>query len=255
MVIRLLIFVQEVTFADALATRLEAEPGMEVVAALYLRDSPPQLSSASQADVVLLDGDLPGDAAFRLCEELRQRGDTPRIVFLSQISDPRRIARAIVSGAVGWVRKDESLDRLIEVIHGTARGETWLSPSDTGPVLRLLMGEPDGEDGNGAPWVAALTCREREVLACLAEGANRADLAVRLHMSPNTARTHLQNLMGKLGVHSALEAAALMRAHLDASSSFPSGKTFSLRRGMWRVTEPLKTPIASSRYTSDEGGA
>ena len=62
--------------------------------------------------------------------------------------------------------------------------------------------------------LAALTRREREVLACLAEGSNRRDLAERLHMSPNTARTHLQNLMSKLGVHSALEAVALTRSHL-----------------------------------------
>lgn len=215
MSIRLLIFVQEVTFADALATRLEAEADLEVVAALYLRSSSRPLSAGSPADVVLLDGDLPDDAAFRLFEELARRGDPPRAVFLSQTSEPRRIVRAIAAGAVGWVGKDQSLDRLIEVIHGAARGETWLPASAIGPVLRFLMRGSKPEQDNGGWLASALTPREREVLACLADGTNRRALAEHLNISPNTARTHLQNLMSKLGVHSALEAVALMRSDHD----------------------------------------
>jgi DNA-binding NarL/FixJ family response regulator len=212
MVVRLLIFVQEAAFADALAARLEAEPDMEVVAALYLRDPLPQLFTGSHADVVLLDGDLPGDAAFLVVEELRQWGDTPKIVFLSHTSDPQRIARATMAGTVGWVAKDDSIERLIDVIRGVVRGETWLPPAETGPVLLLLMGGSSPEEDNPSRLIAALTPREREVLACLAEGVSRRNLAERLHMSPNTVRTHLQNLMGKLGVHSTLEAVTLMRS-------------------------------------------
>jgi DNA-binding NarL/FixJ family response regulator len=218
MMIRLLIFVQEATFADALATRLEAEPDVDVMAALYMRALSPQPAAGSRADVVLLDGDLPGDAAFRLCNELRQPGAAPRIIFLSRTSAPKRIVRAITAGAIGWVRKDESLDRLIEVIHGAARGETWLPQGEIRPVLQLLMGESmresDSDQDDGGQLLAVLTRREREVLACLAEGTNRRDLAEHLHMSPNTVRTHLQNLMSKLGVHSALEAVALTRSYL-----------------------------------------
>jgi DNA-binding NarL/FixJ family response regulator len=222
--VRLLIFVQEATFADALATRLEAELDVDVVAASYMRALPPQPAAGSCADVVLLDGDFPGDVAFRLCEELRQPDDMSRIIFLSHTSAPGRIVRAISAGAIGWVRKDESVDRLIEVIHGAARGETWLPPGEIRPVLQLLMGggsvgEPDPEQDDGGELLAALTRREREVLACLAEGSNRRDLAEQLHMSPNTARTHLQNLMSKLGVHSAVEAVALTRSHLG--NQFP----------------------------------
>ncbi|MGO9194635.1 MAG: helix-turn-helix domain-containing protein [Streptosporangiaceae bacterium] len=112
------------------------------------------------------------------------------------------------------MRKDESLDRLIEVIYGVARGETWLPTGDTGEVLRLLLRRPDEGQNSGSDLLAGLTQREREVLACLADGTGRRDMAEYLHMSPNTVRTHLQNLMAKLGVHSALEAVALTRLHL-----------------------------------------
>jgi DNA-binding NarL/FixJ family response regulator len=216
MTVRLLILVQERTFADALATRLEVEPGLTVVAALHARTPSPQLFRGSCADVVLLDGDLPDNAAFGLCEELSLRGEEVRVIFISDSSDPRRIIRAIEAGAVGWVRKDESLDRLIQVIHGVAQGETWLPTSDIGEVLRWLLRRSDPGPGGGNEPLASLTQREREVLVCLADGTGRRDMAVYLHMSPNTVRTHLQNLMAKLGAHSALEAVALTRAYLDS---------------------------------------
>jgi DNA-binding NarL/FixJ family response regulator len=82
MVARLLIFVQEGSFADALATRLAAEQDLEVVAALSI---------------------LSADAAFRLCQELSQRGDTPHVVFLSHSSNPGRIARAIAADSSGQI--------------------------------------------------------------------------------------------------------------------------------------------------------
>ena len=252
MSVRLLIFVQERTFADSLATRLEAEKDLEVVAALYMRALLPPLFRGSRADVVLIDGDLPGDAAFRLCEELRQRGDSSHMVFLGHFSEPARIVRAIAAGAFGWVRKDESLDRLIEVIHGAARDETLLPSGDTGPVLRLLMDGPDLKQDNGKQLLAALTRREREVLTCLAEGANRRDLAEHLHMSPNTVRTHLQNLMGKLGVHSSLEAVALTRSQLGRSQHMLCSNSGDRERVPgWPVTEAfLLSACAAERQIS-----
>jgi DNA-binding NarL/FixJ family response regulator len=216
MTVRLLILVEESTFADVLGARLEAERDLEVVAALHARAPSARLFTGSPADVVLLDGDFGGDAAFGLCETLSQRRNGPSVVLLSHSSHPRHIVRGIEAGATGWVRKDESLDRLIDVIHGVARGETWLPASDTGNVLRWLLGGPDQEQHDDGHPLAALTPREREVLACLAEGTGRREMAEKLHMSPNTLRTHLQNIMAKLGVHSALEAVALARSHLGA---------------------------------------
>jgi DNA-binding NarL/FixJ family response regulator len=216
MTVRLLIMLQERIFADALATRLEAEPDLQVVAALHTRTPSPWLFVGGRADVVLLDGDLPDNAAFRLCKELSRRGGAPYVILISDSSDPRRMVRGIEAGAVGWVRRDESLDRLIDVIHGVARGETWLPPGDTGEVLRLLLRSRDPRHDGDTEVLAALTQREREVLVCLSEGTGRRDMAAHLHMSPNTVRTHLQNLMAKLGAHSAVEAVALTRSHLSA---------------------------------------
>lgn len=236
MVVRLLILVQDRIFADALATWLEAEQDVEVVAALHAGDPSPRLFRGSRADVVLLDGDLPDNAAFRLCEEISQHSAVPHVIFLSESPDARRIVRAIRAGAVGWVRKNESLERLMHVIRSVTKGETCMPSSETGRVLRLLLRGPDQEQDSNSQLLAALTPREREVLVCLAEGTGRRDMAEHLHMSPNTVRTHLQNLMAKLGAHSALEAVALTRSQV--------GDHFPAAHGV--LNEPFAVPALSN---------
>jgi DNA-binding NarL/FixJ family response regulator len=213
---RISVFVidRERTFADALAARLEAEDDVEVVAAVHARTPAQCLLVGRHADVMLLDSDLPERAAMRLCEELSSRDEPPRVVMLSYSSEADRIVDAIRSGAAAWVRKNESLQHLLQVIRGVARGETWLPPAEAGRVLRLLIQDQDRRRESDE-LLAALTPREREVLTCLAEGAGRREVAERLHLSANTVRTHLQNLMTKLGVHSTLEAVAMSRAHLE----------------------------------------
>jgi DNA-binding NarL/FixJ family response regulator len=223
MTVNLFILVQERTFADALAIRLEREPDMEVLAARDTSALPSRMLVGSRVDVVLLDADLADNAAFRLGHELSQAPEAPSVIFLSHSTDPEHIVRAIEAGAVGWVRKDESLDRLICVIRGVARGETWLPPDQTGEVLRLLMRRSDQADSSNEEFLSLLTGRERDVLGCLAEGHRRRDVAEHLHLSPNTVRTHLQNLMGKLGVHTALEAVALTRRVPDEDSPAERG--------------------------------
>jgi DNA-binding NarL/FixJ family response regulator len=209
--INVLVADQERTFVDALATRLESESEIEVVGTVQLKMPAPRLIAPTSTDVLVLDGDLPGRAADRLCRELSGRDMRTRVITLSSSSEPTRIVQAVRVGVAAWVRKDESLDYLLCVIRGVARGETWLPPAETGNVVRLLLREQDRQRQTER-LLARLTPREREVLACLANGTARRDLvAEQLHLSVNTVRTHLQNLMGKLKVHSALEAVALTR--------------------------------------------
>jgi DNA-binding NarL/FixJ family response regulator len=217
--LRVFIVDQERTFVDALAARLEAEADVAVVAAVSVE--PPALRPvvAKHTDIVLLDGDLPGGTAFTFCQEVSGRGEAPHVIMMSYSSEAERIVAAVQAGAAAWVRKDESLGHLLRVIRGVAQGETWLPPAATGQVLRLLLREREQQRERDR-LLAALTPREREVLACLADGAGRREAAVRLRLSPNTVRTHLQNLMTKLQVHSTLEAVALTRRELDKISTY-----------------------------------
>jgi DNA-binding NarL/FixJ family response regulator len=211
--INVLIADQERAFADALAARLEAERDITVVGAVRAEMTGPCLTAQHSADVLVLDSDLPGEAANRLCEEVSRSDRRTRVIMLTSSSAPARIVRAIGAGAAAWVRKDESMEHLLRVIRGVAQGEAWLPPAEAGSVVRLLLRE-QARHRELDRLLAALTPRERAVLDCLAEGAGRRDaVAEQLHLSVNTVRTHLQHLMAKLGVHSALEAVALTRDH------------------------------------------
>jgi len=223
--INVLVADQERTFADALTARLRAESDIEEVGSVPVTMPRPWLLARKAADVVLLDGDLPGETGYRLCEELSGRDARTRVIMLASSSGPIRIMQAIRAGAAALVRKDESLEQLLRVINRVAQGETWLPSAETGNVVRLLLQERDRRR-EVERLLATLTPRERAVLACLAEGTARRNLvAEQLHLSVNTVRTHLQNLMAKLHAHSVLEAVALTRDYegwLSGDTRLPS---------------------------------
>jgi two-component system NarL family response regulator len=179
------------------------------------------MMATSHIDIMLVDADLPDNSALTLCVEASNRDHPPRIIMLSASAEAGRIVAAVDAGAVAWVRKDESGEHLLHVIGRVTRGETWVPPAELGQVLRLLLGER--ERMRQEDPLAALTRRERDVLLHVAEGADRKEVAERLHLSVNTVRTHMQSLMAKLGVHSALEAVAMTRSWLDMAGQDHSG--------------------------------
>jgi DNA-binding NarL/FixJ family response regulator len=214
--IHLLIVDRHLAFRDALTIRLQGEPDLAVVAKAHSAEFAPRVLVGRSIDVILLDAELPDDSAIALCSEMMGRAAASRVIMLSAASKPERIVAALRAGAAAWVRKDESIDHLLHVIHGVVRGETWLPPKELGLVLRLLIEDLDDRRGFD-DLLAALTPREREVLFHLVDGAGRKEVAERLHLSANTVRTHLHSLMAKLGVHSTLEVVALARPRLEAS--------------------------------------
>ncbi|PYC82716.1 DNA-binding response regulator [Streptomyces tateyamensis] len=133
-----------------------------------------------------------------------------RAVVLAAEEDPRRAVRALYAGASGWVAKESSLTRLLAVLRGVLRGETHLPPLLlTGVVRELTTARRDRTESERL--VDSLTPREKQVLRCMVAGLGRQAVAERLYLSPHTVRTHMQNVLGKLGVHSTLAAVALAR--------------------------------------------
>jgi DNA-binding NarL/FixJ family response regulator len=202
------------TFADAVAAWLGNESDAAVVKAVYSPQSARCVLATSRVDLLLV-GDLPDRAALTLCMEVSAREYPPRVIVISASADVGHIVAAIQAGANAWVCKDESGKHLLDVIGRVVRGETWVPPSELGQVFRLMLSNL--ERMRQEDPLVALTPRERDVLLHVAEGADRKEVAERLHLSVNTVRTHMQSLMAKLGVHSTLEAVAVTRAWLDVS--------------------------------------
>ncbi|MEU2355347.1 response regulator transcription factor [Streptomyces misionensis] len=231
--IRVLVVDDHRIFAESLAAALAAEPDVEVFAAgsgpAALRCLERAVAEGRRYDVLLVDADLGGRPAVgrpavpvRAADEdgmvdgislvagVRTAHPGVRTVVLAEKDDPRRAALALGAGASGWVAKDCSLSRLLAVIRGVLRGETHLPPALLTGVLKELTAARKHRS-ESERLVESLTPREREVLRCMVAGLGRKAVAERLYLSPHTVRTHMQNVLGKLGVHSTLAAVALAR--------------------------------------------
>ncbi|PNE42696.1 MULTISPECIES: response regulator transcription factor [Streptomyces] len=258
--IRVLVVDDHRIFAESLAAALAAEVDVDVAAAgsapAALRTLDRAASDGRRFDVLLADADLAApllavpaqgparDGAPRespprespprggptdgiaLVSGLRTSHPYLRTVVLADRDDPRRAAAALQAGASGWVAKDSSLSRLLAVIRGVLRDETHLPPALLTGVLRELTAARKHRT-ESERLVESLTPREREVLRCMVAGLGRKAVAERLFLSPHTVRTHMQNVLGKLGVHSTLAAVALARragvgpAELEGAAAGP----------------------------------
>ncbi|MGW2372725.1 MULTISPECIES: LuxR C-terminal-related transcriptional regulator [Kitasatospora] len=165
---------------------------------------------AEQARADQLRPAAPPPDGIGLIGRLRRAHPGLRAVVLATADDPRRAARALHAGATGWVAKESSLARLLAVVRGVLRDETHLPPALlTGVIRELTTARRDRTESERL--VDTLTPREKQILRCMVAGLGRQAVAERLYLSPHTVRTHMQNVLGKLGVHSTLAAVAVAR--------------------------------------------
>jgi DNA-binding NarL/FixJ family response regulator len=203
---RLIVIGDHRSFADALAFRLAAETDM-LVAGTVTSAGAEALATACRPDLAVIDVE-PDDRAVALVWSMRQLLPTLVIVVVASADDAYIAARAAWAGAAGFVTKDEPFARMIGVVRGCLKGETWFPPRLLRPLVHELRGvSPSPSDERLA--VESLTPREREVLDLLVAGLDRSAIAMRLFVSTNTVRTHMQNVLRKLGVHSSIEAVGI----------------------------------------------
>ena len=132
---------------------------------------------------------------------------TKVVIFSADFSDDL-VRRAIALGASGYVRKDRGLPQLVEAIDLAISGHMAIEPSALQRALR------SGDPSEHPTWVLSfLTDREWQVLKCVSDGLSTEEIATELSVRRSTARTHVQNVLTKLGVHSRLQAAALVSAN------------------------------------------
>jgi DNA-binding NarL/FixJ family response regulator len=223
--IRVLVVDDHRIFAESLAAALTAEPDIDVTAVgtatAALRGLDRAAADGRRYDIALIDADLTApaphtapdeepDDGIALVDRVRTAHPATRTVVVAERDDPHRAARALQNGAAGWVAKDSSLSRLLAVVRGVLRDETHLPPALLTGVLRELTTARRNRT-ESERLVESLTNREREVLRCMVAGLGRKAAAEHLYLSPHTVRTHMQNVLGKLGVHSTLAAVALAR--------------------------------------------
>lgn len=160
-------------------------------------------------DVALLDADLPNGDGIHATRQISIRVPECRVIVFSAQEDEQLLVRALEAGASGYLSKSSPMIELIDATRAVHRGDALVPPRMLGALLQRLIHRRRERD-EALKRMAALTRREREVLGLLAQGADNDGIAQHLVISPETARTHIQNVLGKLGVHSRLEAAAFV---------------------------------------------
>ena len=207
--IRVLLADEQSLFREAVRVVLSNEDDLVVVA--EARDGLQAIAESErvQPDVALLDADLPNCDGIRATEQISLRVPGCLVIVFSGQQDERVLVQALEAGASGYLSKESPLIDLIEATRAVHRGEALVPPRMLGALLQRLIHRRRERD-DALRRLAGLTRREREVLALLAQGADNDGIAQQLVISPETARTHIQNVLGKLAVHSRLEAAAFV---------------------------------------------
>jgi NarL family two-component system response regulator LiaR len=190
-----------------LATFLKVYDDLELAGEASSGQEAVQLCERVHPDVVLMDmvmSDMDGAAATRM---IRKKSPSIQVIALTSFKEGILIQSALQAGAIGYLLKDVSADELVQAIRAAHAGRSTLSP-EAAQALVLAASQPP------VPGLD-LTDREREVLALMIEGMNNTQIAAKLTVSPSTVKSHVSNILSKLGVAGRTEAVTLaLRNHL-----------------------------------------
>jgi len=203
--IRVLFVEDHQLLADALSAMLAREPDMTVVGVAGSVAEAKALAR-ERVDVALMDYRLPDGTGAEATRALKARWPLARVVMLTAIKDDETVLESIQAGADGYLTKDRAADDVVQAVRAAYAGETLLPRSVIVEIARRVAAAK--ERGDDRKLVEPLTPRELEVLRALTDGLSTPEICERLYIAPNTLRTHVQNIMGKLRVHSKLEAVA-----------------------------------------------
>jgi DNA-binding NarL/FixJ family response regulator len=180
---------------------LSLEDDIEVVGEVGDGAEAVELAAALVPDVILLDLKLPVLDGLGVLADLRDRGLSPRVLVLTSVADQASVTVAMRAGAAGFLYKDVDPDALVRAVRSVHDGNTVLAPEAAGSLVR------SGARSTAVAGLDALTAREREVLAQVAEGRSNREIARLLHVSEKTVKTHVSSVLAKLGVADRTQAA------------------------------------------------
>jgi len=199
--IRLMIVDDHTMVRRGLATILKVFDDLQLVGEAESGESAVQLCTEVIPDVILMDMSLPGMDGAMATRAIRKKLPQTQVIVLTSFKDGKLIKQALAAGAIGYLLKDVSADDLVQAIRSAHAGRATLSPEAAQSLVEAANLPPTlGQD---------LTEREREVLALMIEGLNNVQIAGRLTVSPSTIKSHVSNILSKLGVASRTEAVTL----------------------------------------------
>ncbi len=212
--VRVLLVDDQALFREALATLLDVRTEVEVVGEAANGDEALRRTAELRPDVVLMDLRMPVLDGIAATRRLRVEQPEARVIALTTFDDDTEVFAALRAGAVGYLLKDVSSERLVEAILAAARDESVLQPSVAAKVVARFARLPADDDAapRPQPLVVPLSDRELDVLRLLADGRTNREIAAELFLAEGTVKNHVTNVLAKLGARDRTQAALRARA-------------------------------------------
>ncbi len=210
--IRILLVDDQSRFREALRTQLSLQPDFDIVAEAENGQRAVQLAEKHKPDVVLMDLRMPVMGGVDATPAVLRVSPASRVVVLTTFDEDEEVFAALRAGAIGYLLKACSAEKLCGSVRAAAQGTSVLEPS----VAARMMAELQRLSGNAAKRVATpladpLSDRELAVLKLLAEGCSNKEIGGRLKIAEGTVKNHMTNVLGKLGVLDRTQAALKAR--------------------------------------------
>jgi NarL family two-component system response regulator LiaR len=210
--IRVLLVDDHQLLTDALTGLMRHAPDLEVVG-VAASVAEAREAARKPLDVCLMDYVLPDGTGAEATREIKRRWPSAKVIMLTAIADDETMLDAVAAGADGYLTKERAGTEVVDAVRAAHAGEMLLPRAVAYELAQRLAGSRAKQASHIE--VHDLTPRELEVLRALVQGRSSRDICAELYIAPNTLRTHVQNLLAKLRVHSKLEAVALaMRQQL-----------------------------------------
>jgi NarL family two-component system response regulator LiaR len=199
--IRVLVVDDHAMVRRGLATFLKVFDDLELAGEAADGKAAIQLCAELHPDVVLMDMAMPDMDGASATRRIRSQSETIRVIALTSFKEEILVQSALQAGAIGYLLKDVTADELAQAIRAAHAGRATLSPEAAQAVVHAAsQAPPPGLD---------LTERERAVLALMVEGLNNTQIAAKLTVSPSTVKSHVSNILTKLGAASRTEAVTM----------------------------------------------
>ncbi|MDP9330322.1 MAG: response regulator transcription factor [Actinomycetota bacterium] len=216
-------------FREAVRMILAGQPDLVVVAAVGDSDSAVEEARLHEPDVALISIALNGSGGFAAARAISQTVPQCRVLILAAEEELTTLVDSMEAGASGYLSKESPVADLVEAIRSVHLNGIIVPQKMLPALIRGLVKRRRDRDEAAARY-AKLTTREREVLRLLVHGAGNESIGRALVISPQTARTHVQNILDKLRVHSRLEAVAFARQMAGEASLNPPSAVYDAAR-------------------------
>jgi DNA-binding NarL/FixJ family response regulator len=199
--IRVLLADDHAVLREGLRSFLELQEGIDIVGDAGDGAEAVELAERLRPDVVLMDLVMPNLDGVEAMRELNRRVPGTRVIILTSYIDDDRLLPAIRAGAAGYLLKNAEPQELARAIRTAAAGEALIDPSVAARLVERLAQDEQRDD------YESLTAREREVLELIGRGYSNKRIALDLGIAEKTVKTHVSNVLGKLGVADRTQAA------------------------------------------------